>query len=336
MNKLLQDLNIDETYTKPIKRIKIFNKVKDNIYHKKGYNYEADLLELPKTKEGYKYLLVVVDLFTDNFDIEPLKNKDSNTTLNAIISIFKRKYIKIPKASLTTDGGSEFKSVFDVYLKDNNIDHKTTIPNRHKQLGNVENLNKQMGRLFNGYMNTKEKETNKPYNEWTDIVNIIRNKYNDIRKRKNEKKEYKEPNFNLEAHAKYKSGDMVYYKLDYPKNALNHNQPTANFRVGDFRWSPEPRKIIQVLFYPGTPSYRYLLNDIPNASYSEEELKPAINEKQPKFLVKSLIGKKKVKGTIYFLVWWKGYKKEDASWEAKDELIRDGLEYMINDFESKI
>jgi hypothetical protein len=52
----------------------------------------ADLLELPETKKGFKYLLVVVDLATDEFDIEPMTNNKSLTVVDAMKRIFKRKY----------------------------------------------------------------------------------------------------------------------------------------------------------------------------------------------------------------------------------------------------
>ena len=72
MQKLIQKLKIDETYTKPVIEKK-FNRVKDIVPHVKHYNYVADLLQLPETKKGYNYLLVVVDIGTDIFDIEPVK-----------------------------------------------------------------------------------------------------------------------------------------------------------------------------------------------------------------------------------------------------------------------
>ena len=57
MDKLIKKLNIDETYTKAPKQ-KVFNKVKDNVPHVEDYNFMADLLLLPETKKGFKYLLV--------------------------------------------------------------------------------------------------------------------------------------------------------------------------------------------------------------------------------------------------------------------------------------
>ena len=113
----------------------------------------ADLLQLPKTSKGYTHLLVVVDLASSEFDIEPLKSTTAEATLDAMLKMFKRKYVKKPYASIRTDGGSEFKGVFHKWLYDNSILHKTASPYRHKQMANVEALNKQLARLFNGYMN---------------------------------------------------------------------------------------------------------------------------------------------------------------------------------------
>lgn len=35
----------------------------------------SDLIVLPETNEGYKYLLVVLDLATNLFDYQPIKRK---------------------------------------------------------------------------------------------------------------------------------------------------------------------------------------------------------------------------------------------------------------------
>ena len=59
--EMLSKLNISEQYT-TVPRQK-YDKVKRQIFPKKNYNYESDLMELPKTKNGYKYLLCIVDLY---------------------------------------------------------------------------------------------------------------------------------------------------------------------------------------------------------------------------------------------------------------------------------
>jgi len=39
---------------------------------------------------------------------------------------------------------------------------------------------------------------------------------------------------------------------------------------------------------------------------------------------------------VYFLVWWKGYLKKDATWEKKTDLIKDNLQDYIDDYEKNI
>lgn len=73
--KLLEELKINENLTKPVTKERVFSKLVNNVPRKQGLNYMADLLILPKTASGYIGLLVVVDLGTSNFDIEPIKGK---------------------------------------------------------------------------------------------------------------------------------------------------------------------------------------------------------------------------------------------------------------------
>ena len=152
---IINKLNIDETLTKAPTRQKTFNKVKNNVNLTEDYNFMADVLFLPETKEHFKYLLVVVDIATDEFDIEPIKNKEPETILKSMKTIFTRKHLNKPYASIATDSGTEFKGVFQKYLYNESIFHKVSLPNRHTQMTNVENLNKTLGRLLNGYMNSK-------------------------------------------------------------------------------------------------------------------------------------------------------------------------------------
>ena len=321
MDKLLKKLHIDETYTKPVIEKK-FNKVKDNVPHVKHYNYMADLIQLPETKKGYKYLLVVVDIGIDIFDIEPVKNNDSKSVLDAFKKMFKRKYIKKPYASIRTDGGAEFKKEFTKFLYDNSILHKTAEPYRHKQMSNVESLNKTLGRLFNGYMSYREKESGEIYKEWDDVINIIRTDLNEFRKKPEQDRFteiYPVPEYTI---PKYKVGDLVYYRLDYPENALGNKQPTPNFRVGDYRWHMTATKINKVLFYSGDVPIRYILNNKPNVSYAESELKPA-KEKEEMFIIERFLGVKTMNKKKYYKVKWKNFKVKESNYEEETKLIKD-------------
>jgi len=173
---LLQELGIDESHTKAPKKAKVFTKVKDNVALIEGNNQQLDILYLPTSTFGYKYLLVAVDLATDEFDIEPLKTLSASSCLNAYKYMLKGEYIYKPKATVTTDGGLEFKGIFNSWLKENNIFHRVVVPDRHTQTSNVESLNRTLGRLIMGYLNSLEIKKGKPQTSWISIINTIRDK----------------------------------------------------------------------------------------------------------------------------------------------------------------
>ena len=318
MKRILQELKINETYTKPPKIKKEFSKVKDNIPLKEDYNFMADILELPQTKKGFQYLLVVVDLATDEFDIEPLKTRDSKTVLTAMKKMFKRKYISKPFASIRTDGGPEFKDEFDKYCYENSILHKLAIPGRHQQMANVERLNRELGRLFNGYMNAIEEETGETFREWIDVVAKVRTMLNDFRKKPEGNPFtdiYEAPDVYIQP--KYKEGDIVYRISEKPLDALGRKQPTQNFRAGDYRWDMTPRKIVKVVRYSGKVPIRYILENLANVAYAEYELKPA-KEKEAMYQVQSVKAKRSVNGVKEILIKWKGYRK--PTWENYNDI----------------
>jgi hypothetical protein len=338
MNTLIKKLKINEKFTKPrTNKQKEFNHIKNNIPLLEDYNFMADLLEFPETKEKYKYLLVVVDLASDEFDIEPLKNKTPDTVLDGFKTmITKRKHISKPYASIRTDNGTEFKGIFHKWLSDNDILHKVNLPNRHKQLANVESLNKLLGRLFNGYMNMKEEETGKVYKEWTDILNIVRKELNKSRKIKLDKTfnpDKHKNTFSIEkaGEPKFKLGSVVHEKLDWAESALGKKQPTPNFRVGDYRYSTVPKKIIKIITMNDFPYYRYMLEGLPNVSYSDYELIPS-KFKQTRYKVKKIIDRKVEGNKTYYLIWWDKFKKGEATWEPETQLRKDGLGSMIEEF----
>ena len=295
----------------------------------------ADLLFLPTTSQGYMYCLVVVDLFTSAFDIQEIKDKQSSTVLNAIKQIYKRKYVKKPYGSIRTDGATDFKGVFQKWLYKESILHKVSIPNRHSQMSTVDSLCKQLGRLFMGYLNTIEEQTGKRAREWTTAVPLIRKYLNEYRKKDLKNVEY--PNskhfFDPEFASKYNIGDVVYYKLDTPKDSLGHNQSTPVFRTGDSRYSKIPKKITKVILMNTKPFYRYILEGIDNVSYTERQLfRAGVNETESKFEVHKIIGDKYTNGIQYYKIWWKGELKKNATFEPEDQLIQDGLQSMIDEY----
>ena len=290
MKALKQSLLIDDTFTKLYRRpskASTQSHVKENVYLASGYNYMADILHLPTDSFGYNKLLVVVDIATDAFDIEKMKGETADETLKAFKKMITRGIVKIPEASILSDGGSSFKSSFHNFLYDNGVDHRVARVGRHHQLSNVDSLCRQLGEIFNGIMNTKEAATGKTSRAWTSSIDAVREKLNEYRKNRAMKMPtdlatYEYPIFDnikeskkktIEIKPKYQVGDLVNVMYQEPHSMTGKKQNTSTFRMGDLRLEKKKRKIIQVLYYSSPVHYRYLIEGLPGASYVEEELR---------------------------------------------------------------
>jgi transposase InsO family protein len=332
VNELMKKLNIDETYTKSAPKYK-FDKVKQNTFPMQDYNFMMDTMELPKTKLGYKHLLTVVDLWSDEVDFEPLKGLTAKEALEAFKKIIKRPHLNLPKGSIRSDNGGEFKGVFDAFLKEQKILHRFSLEYRHKQNANVENLNSMLGRILMTYLTNKEIKIDKPYNEWTDILPLVRKELNKMRKKPDGNP------FNLETipfnmmEPKYKVGDIVIRKYEKPHNARGY-QEQGRFRKGDLRWDVKNKlKIVKVLNYPN--NNRYILSKFPNVSYAEAEIKKAdVDEEYLE--VNRIIDKKKEGNIVYYKVWWLKELKSKATWEKETQLREDGLDDYIEFYENQV
>lgn len=336
IKQIFNKLGIDDTYTR--KQKFVFDKVKTNAFPKKNYNAMADLLMLPTTEKGYKYCLTVVDIWSNYMDFEPMKGKTSKECLDALLKIFKRNYIDKPKASLKTDSGTEFQGVFTQWLRNRGIAHLQSLPNRHKQIANVENLNKQLGLIFLTYLTDKSISLGYEYTNWDDIVNDVRRELNAIKTHRKDENPYTYPMAkpNITSPPKYNENDLVYRILEKPEG-IGGNKEYGNFRVGDRRYDLIPRKIKKVFLYEN--NWRYMLNGFENVAYAEAELLPA-KEKEEMYEVESIRDEKKDKNKVFYLIKWKGYKVNESTWEAKTELLKDlgqeKLDQLIDDYKESL
>jgi hypothetical protein len=66
---------------------------------------------------------------------------------------------------------------------------------------------------------------------------------------------------------------MVNVLLQEPVNTFDKKHVDKRFRMGDYRLSKRKYRVSAVLYYAGTPPYRYLIEGLPGASFIEQELK---------------------------------------------------------------
>ena len=106
------------------------------------HTYAVDLMELPRSKRGYKCLLVGIDLYTKFGHAVPLRNKTSATVAQALEGSILATLPKTPTIMLT-DGGAEFKgNPFQRILETYGITHRKSIPYASHTNACVERLNR--------------------------------------------------------------------------------------------------------------------------------------------------------------------------------------------------
>ena len=77
-----------------------------------------------------------------------------------------------------------------------------------------------------------------------------------------------------------------------------------------------------------------MLSGIKTTSFTESQLMGSMDKVQ-RYKVKRIIDKKKIKGKVYYLIWWKSYKKNESTWESKSDLIHD-IPLLIKNYESSL
>ena len=213
------------------------------------------------------------------------------------------------------------------------------MPYRHKQLCSAENLNKQLGTIFNLYMNSIEEITGEAYREWLDILPYVRTELNKARAKKYTSKDIaKQPMPSIEQIPKalFAVGELVHYRLSYPRSGLDVKQPTALFRAGDYYFSHNPVKIKKVVQMNDPPYNRYVLESIPQTSFSAFEL---IRERKPKNNPEQKIVKiwnKEMRAQIpYYLVQFKGMYKANSLYIKESDLIKKGFQKQLDAYNKK-
>lgn len=115
--------------------------------------WEADLTymdKLARWNDGYKYLLVAVDVFSKRAAVQPLKKRTATATAAAFRRILRSMQARPRK--LRTDRGREFTGQpFQRLMQQRNIDHYTTLDEDIKA-GVVERLHRTLKSTIYKYM----------------------------------------------------------------------------------------------------------------------------------------------------------------------------------------
>lgn len=300
----------------------------DRGYYRAGVYHQMDLLFLPQDENGSKYLLVVVDIGSGATDARPLKDKTGVGVLKAVKSIYsKHKYLSEPRY-VHVDAGNEFNDTRH-YLHEENIGVRVASVGRHSQQAIVEHMNKEIGSAILKLQTHNEILLGQPDRDWVAYLDDILKLINEHAKQT----KLPLPIQDDEADAKCQGsecdildeGTQVRVKLDYPIDIYN-SRLHGKFRSGDIRWSLKPHTISKVLIFPNQP-VRYCVEGVNNNTFSKAELMLYHVPKGMKltkqfYIVEKIVGKRKVKQLIEYLVKWKGYDESQNTYEPKANLLK--------------
>ena len=295
----------------------------------KGIYQQGDILYLPEDK-GFKYLLVIVDLYDNSVDAEPVKDilSKDNDVLNAFQKIYSRDYLDLPLI-LTLDKGAEFtqQKVVD-YLKGLEINVKYSLTGRSRQLAYVERMNQRIGTILLKRMTSQELITGQVSKEWVDDIKPLIKLLNE-RKKKPLKQEISPDPIANEYNGKLlKIGTKVRLLLDKPVDAVRGKRLIGDFRSGDIRWTTKVYKITEVLLKPGFPPM-YLTDADDNVARTKNQLqKVSKKDEEPDarfirgnpdtYIISKILNKKVENRKTFYLVKWKGFKEDEATWEPSN------------------
>ena len=294
---------------------------------------QADLLYLPDDN-GYKYLLVVVDIATRLTDAEPLKSRSSLVVRNALKKIFQRQIVKQPKR-IEVDAGSEFRDEFEKYWS-KYLTVLRKIAGRHRQQSVVETKNQQIGKILNARMTAEEINNNEVSRSWVDVlpkvIMLINQHFSHPAKSPPPNAPIRTNKFTKDI---LPEGTPVRTQLDNPKS-IDETKLHGKFRTGDIRWG-KVDYITRFYLRPDQPPLYQVGND-PKVAYSrhqlqvvkDDEVKPPTTG-QNKFIVREILEKIKKSNKIFYKVKW---NDNSITEEPRTTLIKD-IPDMIKQFEKQ-
>ena len=291
----------------------VFAKAVDDIW-------AADLVEmqsLSKYNNGFKYILMIIDVFSKYGWVMPLKTKSGIDVANALRILFKDNK---PPAMLWTDKGREFynKNVSSV-LKKNHVKLYST--ENEEKASVVERWNRtiktQMWKYFSAN-NTKR---------YVDILQKLIDKYNNTK--------HRAIGCTPSVARQPASYEQVFNKLY--KKKTEERKKVPRFQVGDQVRISKKKKTFEKGFTPNwteevftissvkstkppTYSIQDMKGDHIEGSFYEAELQKTA---QDIYRIEKVIKKRSTKdGNEEALVKWKGYDNKFNSWIPLSELQR--------------
>ncbi len=280
----------------------------------------ADLNDITKYNDGYRYLLTVINCFSKFAWAIPLKKKDSSSLVEAFKTLLVQSHPRKPKR-LQTDKGKEFLNTkFQQILEQNNIHHFVT--QNETKAAMVERFNRTLKTKMFTYFTAKN-----TYRYLEVLPKLLTSYNNSIHRTIGMCPKV----------VSLRDENKIWHRI-YGKDAAS-KMSKIRFNVGDnvrivkFKttfekgylpnWTTEIFRVTQVISHP---QLVYKLEDlmgeeIAGTFYENEIQKVYYVDKE--FTIEKVLKKRKVKGVEELFVKWKGWPTKFNSWIKSVTIINE-------------
>ena len=279
----------------------------------------ADMQKYARQNKGYKYIVVVLDVFSRYSWARPLKDKTGESVTKAFKDIFKEGYCS---SYLWTDKGTEFY----------NASMREMLKSKNIKLYSTHNEPKAM--IAERFIRTLRKKIESNYiltgsTVWYDILPQLIHEYNttyhrslkmtpeEARKRENRMRVIKLQAWDrTQEKPKFKVGDRV--RISVIKRLFT-KEATAN-------WSEEIFQIYEV--NKGTQPITYKLQDLAGEVIEGAFYKEQLQKTDQQIYRIDRVYRKRVKrdGAKEFYVKWSGYQNKFNQWIPEEDVLESGVD----------
>jgi hypothetical protein len=290
---------------------------------KKRFRLQGDLAEfigLEDDNNGFKYILLIIDVFSKKLWLEKLRTKTEGETLNALKSIMKRVLPIEPGATLCYDYGTEANNrVVKLYLEEIGLE---MIHSKTEKCSVVERVISSVKRLIMQYIT--EKETKSFMHDLKDFENIYNNRYHrsiGFTPLEGEKDENRQAIIERYQRrwSKLEDGKRKLPRFKAGQTVRISNKVDFNHRSYDESHKMHAYKISKVLTHLPVTMYELTEynGDEMNGVWYERELTEWTGSV---FKLNEVLQERKRAGKKEYFVSWMGYSNNYNSWIPEDQL----------------
>jgi hypothetical protein len=312
-------LSNQNTYTlhKPVRR-----KFRRNKTYVRGIDdlWQADLVEMipfASENDNYRYILVVIDVFSKYLWVRPVLRKSGKNLKDALADIFKEG--RVPK-NLQSDQGLEFNnSLVSSLLDRNNVNYYVTYSDKKSAV--VERVNRTLKNKMWHYFTANS--TRRYIDVLQDLVKSYLNSVHrsigmkpiDVRKHHEAaifKKLFGTGTTLNEIKFVFKIGDTVRIarKKDVFEKGYETNFSEELFKITECVLRDPP--VYKIASLTGEP--------ILGTFYKEELVRVPNPTTATTYKIEKILEKKKIRGSVHYLVKWLGYPSSQNSWIPATEV----------------